>query len=84
MKSILQTFTQLNRNVRILGSAAILILGGLGAWLAMRPARDAVTVGETSVRQTLRNEYFTKLVASGADGFSGSAGSCEEDGRGGT
>lgn len=66
MKSILQTFTQLNRNVRILGSTAILILGGLGAWLALRPARNAVTVGETSVRQTLRNEYFTKLVASGA------------------
>jgi hypothetical protein len=66
MKSLQQTFSELNRNVRILGSAAILILGGLGAWLVLRPARTVVTVAETSLLQTLRNEYFTKLVASGA------------------
>jgi hypothetical protein len=60
-----QTLRQMNRNFLILGSVALLTLGGIGLFLVSRSTGDVVKTREDRVRETVNNRFFTDLIASG-------------------
>ncbi len=65
MNTSLQIHKTLHRNIRILGAAALLILGALGIWLAKRPVKETHHVHQKIVNEIINNEYFTNLVTGG-------------------
>lgn len=60
-----ETWRGLNRNLLILGSAVILVLGGLGFYLATRPSGDSTELKQDITSEIIRNQYFSGLVAAG-------------------
>ncbi|MCC6882387.1 MAG: hypothetical protein IT576_09575 [Verrucomicrobiales bacterium] len=56
----------LNRNLLVLGVAVLVLMGGIGIYLAMAPGGDVHQTREQRVREIIRNQYFTDLIASGA------------------
>lgn len=54
-----------NRNIRILGSAALLVLGGLAVFLATRDDGETVESRTTMKNREVTNEYVKRLVSSG-------------------
>ena len=63
---LLQAYLGLNRNARILGTAALLLLGGLAVFIAWRQFGDVFNKRERTFRKTVNNTFFTNLIASGA------------------
>ncbi len=59
-----QVHRRLNRNLLILGSAAILILGGIAAFLATRREKEVHTTSDVA-NEIVNNRFFTDLIASG-------------------
>lgn len=55
----------INRNLLILGSVALLVLGGLGFFLASRGG-SIFNSEQKITNQIIHNSYFTRLIASGA------------------
>ena len=55
----------LNRNLLILGAAAILVIGGVGFYLATRSSGDRSVVKQNITNEIIRNQYFTGLVEEG-------------------
>ncbi len=60
-----QVLRRMNRNLLILGATAILLLGGLGIFLASRDKGNTTMTREDRVREIVNNRYFTDLIASG-------------------
>lgn len=56
---------RMNRNVRLLGVLALLIIGGLVIWLASRPGGNVFNTNQTIRQEIIENEFFTRLIASG-------------------
>ncbi len=63
---LLTAYLGLNRNLRILGTVALLLLGGLAVFIAWRQIGDVIKKRELDRKRTFNNTYFTSLVASGA------------------
>ena len=63
--TLAQAHRGLNRNLLILGSAALLVLGILGVFLASRQRADTVTHITNVNREIIHNSYFQNLIASG-------------------
>lgn len=63
---LLQAYLGLNRNVRILGTTALLLLGGLAIFIAWRQFGDVFNKRERLFQKTINNIFFTNLIASGA------------------
>lgn len=61
-----QVHRRLNRNLLILGSAALLVLGGIGFFLASRNAGDKHIKKTEISNEIIHNKFFTDLIASGA------------------
>ncbi len=57
---------RMNRNMRIFGVLALLVIGGLGIYLASRSGGDVINTTQNIRREIFKNEYFTRLIASGA------------------
>jgi hypothetical protein len=55
----------LNRNFLILGTLALLVLGGLGFYLASQKSGDAHNTTKNIRNEILNNTYFSQLIASG-------------------
>ena len=55
----------LNRNLLVLGLAVLLLVGGLGIYLALTTKGDTYQTREERIREIIRNQYFTDLIASG-------------------
>ena len=64
--TLAQTHRGLNRNLLILGSAALLVLGGIGFSLASRRSGDTRTDITNVNNEIIHNTYFQNLIASGA------------------
>jgi formylglycine-generating enzyme required for sulfatase activity len=62
---IAKTRRGLNRNIVVLGSVTLLLLGGLGFFLASRGGNISNSEQRIS-KQIINNSYFQSLVASGA------------------
>lgn len=57
----------LNRNMLILGSAALLVLGGLGFFLASHKSGDTTNTSVQNIHNDIfNNSYFTQLIGTGA------------------
>jgi len=56
----------LNRNLLVLGTAVLLLLGGAAIYLALTTKGDTHQTREERIREIVRNQYFTDLIASGA------------------
>ncbi|MBC7979443.1 MAG: PKD domain-containing protein [Armatimonadetes bacterium] len=61
-----QAHRGLNRNLLILGSAALLVLGGLGVFLASRSGGNFFKTNQNIANSISNNTYFQNLIASGA------------------
>lgn len=55
----------MNRNLLMLGVAALLVLGGLGFFLASRKTGDSHVTRNEVRNEIINNSYFTQLIASG-------------------
>lgn len=55
----------LNRNLLILGGVTLLVLGGLGFFLASQKSGDTNITTQNIRKEILNNTYFTQLIASG-------------------
>lgn len=55
----------LNRNLLILGSAALLVLGGLGFFIASKKSGDTNTTSKNIRNEIIKNSYFQNLIAAG-------------------
>jgi len=55
----------MNRNLLILGSAALLVLGGLGFFIASRQSDDTQTTTQNIRNEIINNSYFQNLIATG-------------------
>jgi len=64
--AILAAHRGLHRNIRVLGIAVFLLLGGLGIYLAITLRGDTHMTREEHLREIIRNQFFTDLIASGA------------------
>ena len=64
--SLLQTHRGLNRNILILGTLALLVLGGLAIFLASRNGGNIFNTKQNITNQIIHNSYFTQLIAAGA------------------
>lgn len=53
------------RNIRILGAAALIVLGGIALYLANRPAGNTTVTNQRIVRRFIQNEYFQRLIREG-------------------
>lgn len=62
---ILSTTRSLNTTMLVLGTLAILIIGGLAAYLANRKTGDTYHTEQTITTSITNNTYFTQLIASG-------------------
>lgn len=56
----------MNRNLLILGSFALLVLGGLAAFIASRKEGNVFKTKQDISNEIIRNKFFTDLIASGA------------------
>lgn len=56
----------MNRNLLILGSAALLVLGGLAFFIASRKGGDTYNAKQDISNEIIHNKFFTDLIASGA------------------
>lgn len=64
--AVLEAWQGMHRNVRFLGIGVLLLLGGLGIYLALTPGGDVHKTRQQILRETVRNQFFTDLIASGA------------------
>ncbi len=64
--SFISMYHGLNRNVRVLGAAVLILLGGLGIYLALTTKGDTHVTREERILDIIRNQFFTDLIASGA------------------
>jgi len=64
--SILAAHRGMHRNFRVLGITVLLLLGGLGIYLALTLRGDTHMTREERLREIIRNQFFTDLIASGA------------------
>lgn len=55
----------INRNMLVLGTVALLVLGGIGVYLASQKSGDTQTTIQNIRNEILNNSYFTQLIASG-------------------
>jgi len=55
----------MNRNLRVLGVVALLVLGGIAAFLASRNGGNIFNVFQNVTNQIINNSYFTQLIADG-------------------
>ena len=55
----------INRNLLILGVIALLVLGGIGIFLASQKSGDTNTTVQNIRNEIINNSYFTQLIASG-------------------
>ena len=55
----------LNRNLLILGAAALLVLGGLAFFIASRKTGDTHLTQQTIRNEVINNTYFQQLIAAG-------------------
>ena len=55
----------ISRNLLILGSVALLALGGIGFYLASQKSGDATTVNQNIRNEIINNTYFQNLIATG-------------------
>lgn len=53
------------RNIRILGAAALVVLGGVALYLASRPDGNTTVTNQKIVRRFIQNEYFQRLIREG-------------------
>lgn len=58
-----QAHRGVNRNLRIFGVVALLVLGGIGAFLAMRSGNVFNT--NQNIQQIINNQFFQNLISSG-------------------
>lgn len=65
-KVALELFQQANRRVLILGSAAMLVLGGVAGMLVHHFSGNRVDLNQDITNEILKNKFFTDLIASGA------------------
>ena len=63
---VLDAYHGMNRNLRILGVSVLMLLGGLGIYMALKPGGDVHNTRQQILREVIRNQYFTDLIASGA------------------
>ena len=56
----------LSRNMRLLGVAVLLLLGGMAVYLAMQPGGTTYNTKRHVIQDIVRNQFFTDLIASGA------------------
>ncbi|MCB1205382.1 MAG: hypothetical protein KDN18_14065, partial [Verrucomicrobiae bacterium] len=62
----LAAFLRLNLTTRVLGTLALLAIGGATIYLASRPGGDTHITNRKIREEIIRNEFFTRLIASGA------------------
>ncbi len=55
----------MKRNLVVLGVAVLALLGGTGIYLALTTKGDTYLTREERIREIIRNQYFTDLIASG-------------------
>jgi formylglycine-generating enzyme required for sulfatase activity len=60
-----ETARGINRNLLLLGAAAILLLGGLALFLASRPTGKKTVVQEKIANEIVNNKFFQDLITSG-------------------
>lgn len=63
---LLGAFRGLNRNLVILGTLALLTLGGVGIYLASRKGGSRYNTRREVTNEIIKNKFFTDLIASGA------------------
>ena len=56
----------MNRNLLVLGVVALLVLGGIAAFLASRNGGSITNIFQNTTNNIIHNNYFTQLIASGA------------------
>ncbi len=56
----------MNRNLLVLGSVALLVLGGLAAFIASRKSGNVHNTRQNIHNEIINNTYFQQLIASGA------------------
>jgi hypothetical protein len=56
----------MNRNLLVLGLVALLVLGGIAAFLASRNGGSITNIFQNTTNNIIHNNYFTQLIASGA------------------
>lgn len=64
--AIVSHIRQSNRNLVILGAAALLLLGGLGVFLATRKGQRTIITRHEGKIDVTNNKFFQELIASGA------------------
>ncbi len=64
--TLARTHRGLNRNLLILGSVALLVLGGLAFFLASQKSGDTHVTNQNIANEIINNTYFQQLIASGA------------------
>ncbi len=64
--SAAQAHRGLNRKLLLLGAAALLVLGGIGAVLISRRSGNVHHTTQNITNEIIRNKFFTDLIASGA------------------
>ena len=55
----------MNRNLLVLGVVALLVLGGIAAFLASRNGGSITNIFQKTTNQIIHNSYFTQLIANG-------------------
>jgi len=60
-----QALRGMNRNLLILGSMVLLLLAGLGMFIASKHTGNVTLTREDRVREIINNQYFKDLIASG-------------------
>jgi hypothetical protein len=56
----------LSRNMLVLGTIALLTLGGVSLFLASKDGGNIFNIFQNTTNQIINNSYFTQLIASGA------------------
>jgi len=62
----LKAFLRMNHTTRVLGLLALLVIGGAAIFLASRPGGDTHIKNRKIREEIIHNEFFTRLIASGA------------------
>lgn len=63
---LMAVFGRMNRTMRILGVLALLVVGGLAIFLSTRKSGDTYHITRKIRDEIIQNEFFTRLIASGA------------------
>ena len=66
LNPLMAVFGRMNRTMRILGVLALLVVGGLAIFLATRKSGDTHHITRKIRDEIIQNEFFTRLIASGA------------------